>query len=1682
MQSSPDEDLSLDACRRLLAAGRFAEGLSAAERLMAAEPGNAEAAQLKGAALYLLKRPAEAVAAFHHAISLDPTSAPAYQNMVMALIDIGAMEDAATVARRAVELAPGSVGARRNLAFALGRLGRYEEALAAAEAATMLAPADAVPVMQAGHALARLGRPEDAERRFRRALELDPRHVDANFNLGVVLQETRRDEAAIAAYGAALAVDPGHRGARLNLGAVLRGLGRIDEARAVWTGGPGAPEASAELHYNIGCLSLLAGDWLAGWPGFERRFEVLTMPAAATVSGAPFWNGEAAPGRTLLVTHEQGFGDVLQFARLLTEAARRVGRLVFLVPAPLRAILSGMKLFRPRADGRRPQADLVVDGEPLPAHDARVSLLSLPRLFGLTPATMLPGVPYLFADPAASRDWAERLPPRRRGGMRVGLVWQGNPATGADRGRSLPLAAFAPLGRLGDAVAFVSLQKGAGSEQESPPGLALHRLGSGFDEGPDAFLDSAAVIAELDLVVTTDTAVAHLAGAMGRPVWLLLRHVPDWRWGLDGLLTPWYPTMRLFRQPAPGDWDAVIEAVTAELAALAALLAAPPLGPSENGEALFAAATRLTAAKRLTEACDIYRRLHAAFPLNGRLLNYYAMARLEAGGRGRDVAREVLPAALRSAALSPGEADLWSNLAVALDHADHRADGKRALEFALGLSPRHAPSLIAMANREIAAGETASAVKRTDAVLADVPENAHALSVKASALLAMQEPAKAEQALRRAVQLEPTNARYLLQWGVALNAVKDHKGATRAWERAVCADPANADAFSNLGVEERNRGLLGLSLLFQRTAAALDPHHAEARCNLGIAALEAGRDEEALVAFREAIALKPDYADAHMSLGMALLNTGDLAEGLKHYERRLDIDKLGLADNRPKLTPWRGEDLAGRSILILAEQGFGDAFQFVRYAAVLKARGAGRVVVGCRRLIAGLMARVRGVDAVVVEGASLPSVDFYAYMLSLPLLCGTRLETIPAEDRYITADPDRVTRWAGRLADKLGFRVGIVWQGNPDPHVDAGRSFPLAALEPLARVPGVRLIALQKGKGEEQIAALAGRFEVETLGADFDAGPDAFADTAAVIANLDLVVSSDTAVAHLAGALGRPTWVVLRAYPEWRWLRNRDDSPWYPMTRLFRRLPDEDEPVPFTGACERLAAALARLVAGDRKQLFGRSEVPAGEARRPDVQTLYRKARLAHGKGDAAVARKAYADILIDNPDWVEAIHMLGALALTEYSYPRGLLLLRLAEARGLATADFRTNFAVALRHTGNEAQAERIMRELIAERPTPEAEMTLGHIIRDDGRFAESIEHYSRAIAMRPDMAKAYRGLGNALKDLNRVDEALASFAKARTFSPNDPELLLDEAHAYLLGGDYRRGFAAYEVRWKAMEMLPRHFSVPRWKGEDYAGKTLLVHGEQGIGDQVQFSRFLAPAAARGGRLVVEIRPTLIELMRRVDWGGTEIEFVEQGRRLPPHDLEVPMMSLPVVFETEVDTLPPPLPFAIDRARIDAWRASLGGAGKLRVGLIWQGNPNARADIGRSPPLEALTPLFEVPGLHFVSLQMRDGLDQIRAFRYGDRIEILGERLAGFAETAAAMNALDIVVSSCTSSAHLAGSLGRPTFVMLKSNADWRWLVGREDSPWYPSVRLFRQPSYGDWDTVAARIAAALAVIAGAS
>jgi tetratricopeptide (TPR) repeat protein len=500
------------------AAGRLAEAIALIDAALRLKPHFAEALCAGGYILQCRGHAAGALAFYDRALHFRPDDAVAWFNRASLLLAHGQAETALPSFERACALQPDHAGAHSNRGAALYALGRLKEAAKAYRTALALQPETPQAELNLGNALMRLGRYAEARQAYLRAIVLRRDYPLAYCGLGIVAKEMGLFAEAMQAYERALEIAP-----------------ELEEAIA-----------------NKACLQLLLGDFAAGWEGYEFRWAAGERPVPISPARFDLADPDGLAGQKILVVNDHGLGDTIQFYRYLALLARAGAKVTFAGPAKMRRLLDSSDapvIWRDETD---------FSGD----FDATVSISSLPRACATALDTIPAPIPYLRAEPARMAVWRDRL---AGPGPKIGLCWRGNIDFRVDPRRSIPPAALAPLAELPGAELF-SLQKDA-SRDELPPPLAarVRHFGEAFDSGADAFIDTAAVMAQLDLIVTCDTSIAHLAGAVGRPVWVALRHVSEWRWMNERSDSPWYPTMRLFRCQADDDWRALFSNIAGEI-------------------------------------------------------------------------------------------------------------------------------------------------------------------------------------------------------------------------------------------------------------------------------------------------------------------------------------------------------------------------------------------------------------------------------------------------------------------------------------------------------------------------------------------------------------------------------------------------------------------------------------------------------------------------------------------------------------------------------------------------------------------------------------------------------------------------------------------------------------------------------------------------------------------------------------------------------------------------------------------------------------------------------------------------------------------------------------------------------------------------------------------------------------
>jgi tetratricopeptide (TPR) repeat protein len=394
------------------------------------------------------------------------------------------------------------------------------------------------------------------------------------------------------------------------------------------------------------------------------------------------------------------------------------------------------------------------------------------------------------------------------------------------------------------------------------------------------------------------------------------------------------------------------------------------------------------------------------------------------------------------------------------------------------------------------------------------------------------------------------------------------------------------------------------------------------------------------------------------------------------------------------------------------------------------------------------------------------------------------------------------------------------------------------------------------------------------------------------------------------------------------------------------------------------------------------------------------------------------------------------------------------------------------------DESAEACRRALELKPDYAEARFNLGLAVKSC-QPEEALACYRQALALQPNYLEAHYNLAVALVEANRPQEALVSYRRTIELSPDHVDAHLGLAIALLLLGRFSEGWPEYEWRLRHPALGLPLLAEPAWTGEPLGGRTILVRCEQGLGDAVQFARYLPLVKARGGRLVLQCPQPLVRLFER----GLSIDrLVPRGEALPPFDVQAALLSLPGIFATTLETIPAGGPYLTpDGDAVSRWRKELGADGVLKVGIAWQGSTRNPRDRVRSIPLERFGPLARLPGVRLYSLQVGAGSEQLAALKGDVPLVDLGPRIADLHDMAAIMCNLDLVVTCDSAPAHVAGAIGRPVWVALPNAADWRWLLARTDSPWYPTMRLFRQPRAGDWQGVLQAIGNELARLAAA-
>lgn len=974
----------------------------------------------------------------------------------------------------------------------------------------------------------------------------------------------------------------------------------------------------------------------------------------------------------------------------------------------------------------------------------------------------------------------------------------------------------------------------------------------------------------------------------------------------------------------------------------------------------------------------------------------------------------------RAIALQPQNPSAYNNLAIVLQEQGKNELSLTHVRQAIAQQPNYVEAHYNLGNILRTMGKLEEAVGAYQQAIALKPNYPEAYYNLGNTLGELENWSEAIASYQQAIALRPNYAKAHNNLGTVLRKQGDLDRALISYQKAIAQRPNYADAYYNLGITFGQQEKLDAAIKYYQQAIGLKPDP-EIYNNLAVTFQKQRKIPEAIASYRRAIELRPNYAEAHKNLGMALLLLGEMQEGLAELEWRWQCGTFTKEKSAYDLGKplWDGRDLQGRTILLYSEQGMGDAIQFIRYVPLVKAKGA-HVIVECQKPLLRLFTAVPEIDRVVERGTALPEFDVQASLMTLPHILGTTLDNIPAQIPYLRSESsEEALKRLLRTEDK--GKVGIVW-GTKSGHPTAkDRSCKLSDFLPILEIKDITFYSLQKGEQVAEIAPL-GRENLVNL----DPQLQDFADTAAAMQQLDLIITVDTAVAHLAGALGKPAWVLLPFVPDWRWMLEREDTPWYPTMRLFRQEKAKDWSQVFVSVRKALELWISQQSGSSASKTLTDS----------DVRELMDEALLAYQEGNLTAAAQLCREIIRSSPENIEALHLLGAIA----------------------------------HGNGNLNESIDYFSQVLQLQPDYlEAHMNLGLVLKQQGKLTEAIGHYQQALALKPGDAEIHFSMGKAVVETGQIKEAIGHYRQAIGLKPDYAEVHYHLGMALLLSGKLENGFAEYEWRWRWGEFVRQNslsIAQPLWDGSPLQGRTIFLHAEQGYGDQIQFIRYISLVRERGGKAIVACPQELKRLFATIS--GVE-QVLTTGDAIPEFDCYAPLMSLPYILGTTLDTIPNQVPYLHPEALKRLLRTGEG----IKVGITWACKHTHWTYSQRSCQLSQFLPLLEIPGITWYSLQKGPHVADLEVVN--GKIINLDEQLQDFADTAGAIGQLDLVITVDTAVAHLAGAMAKPVWVLLPFAPNWRWMLDSEDSPWYPTMRLFRQQEPGDWRSVFGKVASAL-------
>ncbi|MBI9072784.1 MAG: tetratricopeptide repeat protein [Melioribacteraceae bacterium] len=918
-----------------------------------------------------------------------------------------------------------------------------------------------------------------------------------------------------------------------------------------------------------------------------------------------------------------------------------------------------------------------------------------------------------------------------------------------------------------------------------------------------------------------------------------------------------------------------------------------------------------------------------------------------------------------------------------------------------------------------------------------------------------------------------------------------------------------------------------------KKALELNPTFEDAVYNLGVVKENQLKFSEALTCYEKAISLNPDNVEAHWNRAILLLLTGNYNEGWEEYEWRLKKAEFARSDFVNE--KWNGEDLNGKRIIVYSEQGIGDLFQFIRYLKLLKSEGA-FVILECKKFLFPFFENLNYVDLLVSKEDRKPEYHYYIPLFSL-------LKYFPdnfVNEPYLKVDSLLTKKWEEYFSKFNEFKIGIAWQGNRNHKDDKYRSCSFDQFKKILNLKNVQLFSLQK-LSETDLT----NNELEKLGVinlDND-----FPNTAAIIANLDLVISVDTSITHLAGALGKEVWTLLSAKPDWRWQLEKSVTEWYPAMKLHRQKKLGDYDGVFDMIIKNLNFNLNTSVVNDWQTIYESGlllfnngniaeaikEIEKAIELNPDNPVIKNNLGLIYQQNsELELAEKCFKESIEIDKSYVQAYSNLAIIKAGKNNYTEAELIL--LDALKIDASDPELNYNLGITYYAKRKNLQAIdcfekalhanskykdayynlALVLLSEDRVDEAETVIvkaeasgvesadldfikGNICKVRENYDKAIEYYLKSIEVNNSNIDSYINLGSAYflngmfdeavtlyneminynihderiyyslgvinHELGKLNEAEILLNKAIQINPNNYEQHLGLAEVHLTKGNYKRGFEEYEWRLKRAEYSNRKIKMPDSVNE-LRNKKVYVFSEQGFGDIINFVFYLDELTKLNTKIIFETRPELLNFFK------SNFPFMENIAE--PIEVEadytIPLLSLPRLFFSSFNKL------FFERRLLNAsplntgkWKTEFEKELKLKIGIVWKGKSYPVHNRKRHTELENFKSIANLNNVQLYSLQIgaEQELDDV------NWLNPISNKINDFNDTASIITCMDLIITIDSAVAHLAGAMGKETWLLLAFMPDWRWLLEKGNTEWYSSVKIFRQKERGNWDRVFGKV-----------